>query len=106
MSLYDKHKRQYISLQRRAIDKREHVYMTMPPTPAPWWWRFDPAVLLAIIVFVAVEVIAHFHYHNANGWYTLSNRLVRFQRRFGWPARIVVYGGVGFLALHLWGGLL
>lgn len=71
----------------------------------PWWWRFDPVLLVLIVAFVAFEVVAHFHFHNANGWMTLSNRIVNFQRHYGWPARVIVYGGLIVLGIHLWGGV-
>lgn len=73
---------------------------------APWWWRYDPVLLLLIVVFVAFEVVARFHFHNANGWMTLSNRIVSFEHHYGWPARVLVYAGLTLLALHLWGGVL
>jgi hypothetical protein len=70
-----------------------------------YWKRFDPALVIIIAVFVAFEVVAHYHFHNANGWWTLSNRIVTFEHKYGWPARAVVYGGIAILAVHLWGGV-
>jgi hypothetical protein len=75
------------------------------PVVKPWWWRYDPVLLLLLAAFVAFEIVAHFHYHNANGWETLSNRIVAFEQRYGWPARVVVYAALAALAVHLWGGV-
>lgn len=71
----------------------------------PWWWRYDPVLLVLLILFVAFEVVAHFHFHNANGWMTLSNRIVAFEQHYGWPARVLVYAALVALAVHLYGGV-
>lgn len=96
----------------RAVGQREaglfqfHGYVrTAKAATKPWWWRFDPVLLVLIVLFVAFEVVAHFHFHNANGWMTLSNRIVNFQRHYGWPARCIVYGSLIVLGIHLWGGV-
>lgn len=92
--------------QREIAVFQMNGYLRTAKTGAqPWWWRYDPVLLVLIVCFVAFEVIAHFHYHNANGWMTLSNRIVVFQRKYGWPARVLVYTALTALAVHLWGGV-
>lgn len=86
---------------------RREIQAAMPlPPSAPWWWRLDPGLLAVLAIFVIFEIVAHFHYHNANGWMTLSNRIVNFEHKYGWPARLLTYGGLIVLGIHLWGGVI
>lgn len=77
----------------------------MPMHNTKWWWRFDPALLVILLLFVAFEIVAHFNFHNSSGWYTLSNRITTLiqSKKFRWPARFVVYGGLIVLGIHFWG---
>lgn len=59
-------------------------------------------LILPIGTFLLYEGAAHFLFHNRKAE-TLSHLILRFEKRFGWPVRLLVALAVLALALHLEG---
>lgn len=60
----------------------------------------DIGLWVLVVLFWVWEVIAHFVFHNKD-MHTLSNRIWRFEMRYGLKARILIALGVVALFLHL-----
>lgn len=76
---------------------RREIRLKQPinPASAPISMRFNPALLALLVIFVTSQIIFDFHYHNANGWATLPNRMVRFENApfskiFVWVINFVI----------------
>lgn len=59
-------------------------------------------LILPIAVFLAYEATAHWLFHN-QGMETASHLILRMQKRFGWPIRVLVALLTLTLTLHLEG---
>lgn len=68
----------YAAMQQKG--RREIKLRAMPnPASGSAYQRWNPGLMITLGTFVAAQILVDFHYHNANGWATLPNRIIRCQ---------------------------
>lgn len=60
-------------------------------------------MVVPILAFITYEVVAHFVLHN-KGMETLSHLVLRIERKYGLPARVLAGAFMIALTVHIEGG--